>query len=193
MPQQPQPYYSPQGQQPQHPLASYPPPGPQNWTPPGPVTPPPPQKRGNPVQKVLLGVLGALALVVVATLVAAAVSGEDPQTTTPTAANVAEKAKAPAGTPTADDFALTAKVTDRTCTSAGCRVVWIPEIAYTGPKITGDDTWIVSYAVAGIESGTAVGKIVMGSTGPAKQREKRARVEAEGSKITLKVVSVERG
>lgn len=191
MPQQP-PYYSPQGQQPQQP-AHYPTPGPQNWTPPGPAMPPPPQKRGNPVQKVLLGVLGALFLVVVIILVAAVASGEDPKTTSPAAPAAGEKANAPAGTPTADDFTLTAKVTDRTCTSAGCRIVWIPEIAYNGPKITGDDTWIVSYEVVGIESGTSAGKIVMGSTGPAKQREKRARVEAEDSEITLKVVGVERG
>jgi len=96
--------------------------------------------------------------------------------------------------PTAADFKLTAKITEQTCYGeAGCAVTWLPEVAYTGPAIGAGQTWTVSYQVAGLESGTKVGTIVMGSAGPAKQSVKRGRPAGEDSKITLKVTSVDKG
>ena len=52
---------------------------------------------------------------------------------------------------------------------------------------------MVTYQVSGVESGTKVGKILMGSGGPAKQNEKRNRTAGEDSKVTLKVTGVARG
>lgn len=96
--------------------------------------------------------------------------------------------------PVAADFKLTAKITEQTCYGeAGCAVSFVPVVAYTGPALSPSQTWVITYQVSGIESGTKVGKLVMAGSTPAKQTDKRVRTAAEDSKITLKVTSVDKG
>ncbi|MDR6317901.1 hypothetical protein [Actinoplanes couchii] len=66
-------------------------------------------------------------------------------------------------------------------------ITGIPQVEYNGLEITDAETWVVTYEIAGIELGTSAGKIIMSASGPAKQREKRARNVAEDSEITLTV------
>lgn len=150
--------------------------------------PPPPAKRSR--LPLILSIAIGVPLVIVialAALGAALDNGKPAATPAPSAA-----AGAGARAPKATDFSLTAKVTEQTCYGeAGCAVTWLPVVAYTGPAIDDGKTWAVSYEVTGVESGTTVGKVLMGSNGPAKQAEKRGRTSGKDKKITLKVTGVE--
>lgn len=128
-----------------------------------------------------------LLVVALAALGAALDSGKPGATTTPPTVAAVKAA------PKVADFKVTAKVTEKTCYGqAGCSVTWHPVVTYTGPAIADGQTWVVSYTVSGVESGTKAGSIVMGSTGPAKQSDKHARIAREDSTITVKVTGVER-
>lgn len=137
------------------------------------------------------GVILAL-FVALATLGAILDQGDDtpPAAAAPSTPAAVKKPAAPAP----GDFKLTAKIVEKTCYGEiGCTVTWLPVVAYTGPAIPDGQTYVATYQVSGLESGTKTGRIVIGSTGPAKQKEKRGRTAAEGSKITLKVTAVDKG
>ncbi len=151
----------------------------------------PPAKRRRPLPWILGGI--AVLLLLCGGFVAiGALAGDDDSTGTagtPTRTTAAA-AKAPAPA----DFKFSAKITEKTCYGeAGCAVTWLPEVTYSGPTIGADQTWVVRYAVSGLESGTMAGSIVIGVDGPAKQSVKRGRTAGKDSKITLKVTGVERG
>jgi hypothetical protein len=171
--------------QPQYPPPQYPPSGKApTWMPPA-----PPAKRGRGLRIVLLIVLGLLGLVVVIGLIGAMFGDKPPATAGVTAtANTVVKPTETGG----GEFTVRAKVVDRKCGAAGCQVTWVPELVYDGPLPAKGETWTVSYKVVGVESGTSAGKILISSTGPAKQNEKRNRTAAEGDEITLQVTSVNR-
>jgi hypothetical protein len=175
---------------------SYPPPvvpgQPQQPHPGMPYAQPAPKRRGPLVW--ILGCAVGVVLVLCVAFVAlgAFLDDGDSNDAVLPAPTATAAVKAGAKAPTPADFKLTAKVTDQKCYGeAGCAVTWLPEIVYTGPALT--SSWLVSYTVEGVESGTKAGTIVMGETGPAKQREKRNRVADEDTKVTLKVTGVERG
>lgn len=153
---------------------------------------PPAKKRRGPLVWILGGVAVVLVLCVGFAALGAFLDDEDPTAGAATPPAATTPAPAAPKQPKPADFKLTAKVTEQKCYGeAGCAVTWLPELDYTGPALT--STWHVSYTVEGVESGTKAGTIVVGSTGPAKQREKRNRTADEGSKITLKVTGVEQG
>jgi hypothetical protein len=146
---------------------------------------PPTKKRGPLVW--ILSIVGVVLVLCVGFLALGALTADDD----PTAGAATPPTTAAAEGPKPADFTLTAKVTEQTCYGeAGCAVTWLPEIVYGGPALTG--AWLVRYDVEGVESGAKSGTIVIGETGPAKQREKRNRTASEDSKITLKVTGVER-
>jgi len=138
----------------------------------------------------ILGAIGLILILCIGFAAIGALTTDDNPTagTTPTTAATTTAAKAPKPT----DFKLTAKTTEQTCYGeAGCAVTWLPEITYTGPALT--STWLISYEVTGVESGTKAGTIVIGRTGPAKQREKRGRTAGDDTKVTLKITGIEPG
>lgn len=150
---------------------------------------PPPKRR-----RILPWIIGIFGVVLVLFVGLAALGAilENDEPTSAASPSSPPAAKKPAG-PAAADFKLTAKITEQTCYGeAGCAVTWLPVVTYTGPAIPAGQTYVITYQVSGAESGTKVGKIVMGSSGPAKQNEKRNRTAAEDTKITLKVTGVER-
>lgn len=168
------------------PQQQYPPPGKTpTWMPPA-----PPPKRGRGLRIALFIVLGVLALVLVIGIIGA-LTGGDTQTptagVTATATTVVKPTEAAGG-----EFAVNAKVVDRKCGASGCQVTWVPELVYDGPMPAKGESWTVSYKVVGAESGTSAGKILISSSGPAKQNEKRNRTAAEGDEITLQVTGVDR-
>lgn len=147
-----------------------------------------PKRRPQPW---ILGGLAVLALLCGGFLAIGALSDNDGTepvgTPAQTATTAAAKGPAPA------DFTITAKITEKTCYGdAGCAVTWVPELTYTGPAIADGQTWLVRYAVSGVESGNKAGTVVVDSSGPAKQSAKHGRTAAEDSAITLKVTGIER-
>jgi len=122
--------------------------------------------------------------------VGALAGGDESTGTAPAVGDTGSVEKTTAPAPA--DFKLTAKIVELKCYGeAGCAVTWKPEVTYSGPAIADGQTWLVSYKVSGVESGTKVGTILIGPAGPAKQGEKHARVVAEDSQITLKVTGVQ--
>lgn len=151
---------------------------------------PPPAKKRRALPWILGGIAAILLLCVGFAALGAFLDDSDPTEAAqhPTATTAAGRK------PAAADFKVTAKITEKTCYGeVGCAVTWQPEITYTGPVIADGQTWLISYEVSGIESGTKIGTIVMGSVGPAKQREKHVRTAGENAKIVVKVTGVEAG
>lgn len=151
----------------------------------------PAPKRRRPLPWILGGV-AVLVLLCGGFLAIGALAGGDDSTGT--AGTPAKTTAAAVKAPAPADFKLSAKITEQTCYGeAGCAVTWLPEVTYFGPAIGADQTWVVRYAVSGLESGTMAGSIVMGADGPAKQSVKRGRTAGKDSKITLKVTGVDKG
>ncbi len=163
--------------------------------------PPAPEQKSRTLPW-LLAILGVSVLAVVGLITALAVAPDapsvgaattiQPDTAPAGAAPVTAEAPQAVRTPAIGDFELTAKVTNKQCFgSAGCNVEFEPSLAYGGPPLDEDVTWRLIYEARGVEDGPLVGTIEV--TG----EDYRTDAEFVGtrstkSKITLKVVSIER-
>jgi len=153
---------------------------------------PPPAKRRSPLPWILGG-LAVVLLLCGGFLAIGALADNGDSDRTSSAGAPSTTAAAVVEAPGPGDFKLSAKIVEQTCYGeAGCAVTWQPVLTYTGPAIPDGQSWLVRYEVSGVESGTSAGTIVVGSTGPAKQHDKRNRTAGKDSKIVLKVTGVER-
>jgi hypothetical protein len=92
----------------------------------------------------------------------------------------------------ADNVKLTAKITSKECFgSAGCNVSFKVRMAYSGPTLSTDDTWEVTYEVTGIEDGPLVGSFNV--TGDEYEvNEESVSTTSSKKKLTIKVTSVDK-
>jgi hypothetical protein len=95
-------------------------------------------------------------------------------------------------TPKAADIKLTAKVTSKHCFgSAGCNVEFRVKMAYSGPDLSADDTWEVTYEVTGVEDGPLLGSFdITGDTYDV--NEEIAGTTSSSKKISIKVTAVDK-
>lgn len=93
---------------------------------------------------------------------------------------------------TASAVKLTPKVKDKNCFgSAGCSVTVKLEMGYTGPDLSPDETWEVTYEVRGGEDGPIIGTFEV--TGPSYTvPEEDVSTPSKNTEITAKVTDVEK-
>lgn len=92
----------------------------------------------------------------------------------------------------ASDLKLTPKITDKQCFgSAGCSVTFKVKVAYSGPLLSDQDTWEVTYQVTGVEDGPMIGSFQV--TGDQYQvNEEFASTSSSSKAIVIKVTSVDK-
>jgi len=97
-----------------------------------------------------------------------------------------------AETPSTSDITLTAKITERHCFgSAGCNVSFQVKTAYSGPTLSADDTWLITYQVTGVDDGPIVGSFDL--TGDEYTvGEESAGTKNAKSKVTIKVTGIDK-
>lgn len=95
-------------------------------------------------------------------------------------------------TPKAADIKLTAKITDKQCFgSAGCLITFKVNMAYSGPDLSTDDTWEVTYEVTGIKDGPMIGSFdITGDTYDV--NEVNVDTTSSKKKISIKVTGVDK-
>lgn len=107
-----------------------------------------------------------------------------PETTT--------EAPAATPTPTVSDFTLKPKITSKECFgSAGCLLTLKVNAEYSGPVLSEDDTWQITYEIRGIEDGPLIGSFEMSGT-QYQVQEENVDTKSTKSKVTIKVTSVEK-
>lgn len=181
-------------------------PGPGQYWPPTTSPAPAPPPRRKPVLLWILGGAALLALVAVS-LLGARLLGQQAGTSEPTAQSQAQDvgtplttaaepttdAPAPTVTPKASDFRLTAKITKKQCFgSAGCNVEFWVSMAYGGPDLDPDDTWIVTYEVSGVEDGPQINTIEVTGDTYSHDETELASTTSSSKKLTVKVTDVEK-
>ena len=95
-------------------------------------------------------------------------------------------------TPTAADFTLRAKVTEKHCFgSAGCNVTFEPDVTYNGAlDLDPGITWQVVYEIDGVDDAPQVGNLTVEGT-QVRYDPQDVSTKSSKSKITLKVTSVD--
>ena len=90
----------------------------------------------------------------------------------------------------AADITLKAKVTDKQCFgSAGCNVMIKVDMTYTGPELSPDETWEVTYEVKGDEDGPIIGTFAI--TGDEYTvNEEILSTRSRSTKVSIKVTDV---
>jgi hypothetical protein len=95
-------------------------------------------------------------------------------------------------TPATSDIKLKVKVTDKECFgSAGCNVGIKLQLSYSGPALSPDDTFAVTYEVTGGEDGPVIGTVEM-SNGQYEVPQETLSTKSSKSKISAKVTGVEK-
>lgn len=176
--------------------------------PPNPFWPPvqavePPRGKSRLPWLITAGAVGLILVVVLGIAVALGQGGSTPAKTpsawdqeqaqaaktesTPTA-----EAPAPAATPKVADFKLTPRITDKKCFGpAGCNIDFKIEMDYLGESLSENDTWEVTYEVAGVDDGPMIGTLELtGTTFTAS--EESVSTSSSKKKISIKVTSVDK-
>jgi hypothetical protein len=163
-----------------------------------PVTPPPaPKTTWLVVTGLALALVIGVATVIGALAINSRKSGAPAApvtsataTATPAVVVDAETTPTLGPTPSATDFELTPKTTEKQCFgTAGCSVTVKVEVGYEGPALSSDDTWEVTYELTGDESGPIIGSFEL--TGEQyDQNEVSMSTPSSKTKIKVKVTSV---
>lgn len=105
---------------------------------------------------------------------------------------IATTTAAPSATPAVSDIELTAKITRKKCFgSAGCNIDFKIEMGYNGPTLSEDDTWEITYEVAGVEDGPMIGSVQLtGST--YEGTVESVSTTSSKKKLKIKVTSVDK-
>ncbi len=138
----------------------------------------------------VFGILGVIGSLVPATDNPPA--SRAPNTSAP-AAVVPEPAPEPAMVaPLPANFMLAVKILSKQCFgSAGCNVTFRIEVTeYNGPSLPDDRSFLVTYAVSGVEGGPQVNNFTMTGTQVEYQSEESASTLSAGSILTAKVTEV---
>ncbi|MCW2768490.1 MAG: hypothetical protein JWO11_4449 [Nocardioides sp.] len=95
-------------------------------------------------------------------------------------------------TPAASDIKLTAKITSKHCFgSAGCNIDFKVDMAYSGPALSDDDTWDITYEVTGVEDGPLIGTLELTGT-TFTGSEESASTTSSKKKLSIKVTGVDK-
>jgi hypothetical protein len=175
----------------------------------------PPQQVPAPRRKsrlpMLIGGVFALVVVIVATVIATiALSGGSQPTAAPKPASAgalpvdqcggglcdAEPTAAPTTdgpAVTAADIKLTPQVTGKQCFgSAGCNVTLKVKLAYDGPALDPDGTWLVTYEIKGGDDGPIIGSFEMMGDRTYEVNTEIVGTRSSKTKVTIKVTNVEK-
>jgi hypothetical protein len=174
----------------------------------------PPQQMPAPRKKSHLPLIIAAAAVLVVVIVAAviatlAISGGAQKTAAPKPAAAAGSIPiegcgnfcdepTPDATTTgpavsASDIALTPQVTSKECFgSAGCIVGVKVKLAYDGPALDPDGTWMVTYEIKGGDDGPIIGSFNMMGDRTYEVNEETVPTPRKSTKVTIKVTGVEK-
>lgn len=158
-----------------------------------------PVKKTHTTRNILLGVLGALILVVCLGSMGAALSGFNAATDplAGTQADVQGDDAAPAKpsqfkVPKASEFSLTVKVLEKDCFGeAGCVVRYrIDKIKYTGDGLDPDATYELTYEIKGLED-SKIGTLTVTDGGKVNLPGSDHGQAPPNPKLTAKVTAVE--
>jgi hypothetical protein len=175
-----------------------------------PPPPPPPKKSRKGLYIVLALVIGLTFIVLAACFAAVGsavndaakttgvqgVAGESPLPADPCGGGLCEdspKTPPKGGDLVAASVKLTPQVTDKQCFgSAGCNVTLKVKLAYDGPALDADKSWMVTYQLNGDESGPIVGSFTVNGDRTYEINEEAISTKSSKTKITLKVTGVEK-
>lgn len=175
----------------------------------------PPQQMPAPHKKsrlpLIIGAVVALVVVIVASVIATlalAGGGQKPASSAKPAAAAAPlpiegcgefcaeptpTTPAPGPAVAASDITLTPQITGKECFgSAGCNLTIKVKLAYDGPALDPDGTWMVTYEIKGGEDGPLIGSFDMMGDRTYEVNEEIIGTRSSKTKISIKVTGVEK-
>lgn len=157
---------------------------------PGPTYPQPRRRAPRIVAGVAIAVL-LVAGAVAGTLLVQHGHGQTAGSAAAAAPNVVSAETTEPTTPVVDDFEITPKITQKQCFgSAGCNIEFRVDLAYNGPALDPDDTWLVTFEVHGVSDGPLIDSLTL--TGDNIDGEvESASLDRSSDKLTAKVTAVQ--